>query len=376
MAPDVARDVLSEFNKSARIIDPMCGSGTVLRFAAERGHPSVGVDIDPLAVLMARVWTRHLDPFRLLHDANDVIARARNLGPSKALQPRDSETAAFVEFWFAPPQRDQLARLAGVLAAQRGSTRDALALCLSRTIVTKERGASRARDTSHSRPHRVFNEGDFDVYSSFFSAARLIGQRLEGSRIRADAEVLQGDARRLLDIPDNSFDLALTSPPYLNAIDYLRGHRLALVWLGYDLSSLRELRAASVGTERSMATAGAGHLAGAIVESPESRLNPRQRGWVARFAHDMTAVLSEMQRVVRKDGRLVLVVGNSFLRGALVDNSRLIKGIATSLGCEFLGQRERTIPARRRYLPPPTDASGSLDGRMRTEVILSFRVAR
>jgi len=44
----------------------------------------------------------------------------------------------------------------------------------------------------------------------------------------------------------------LTSPPYLNAIDYLRGHRLALVWLGHELGPLKEIRANSVGAERAI----------------------------------------------------------------------------------------------------------------------------
>src|SRR3712207_7608036 len=43
---------------------------------------------------------------------------------------------------------------------------------------------------------------------------------------------------------------AITSPPYLNAIDYLRGHRLSLVWLGYRIGDLRLTRAVSIGAER------------------------------------------------------------------------------------------------------------------------------
>ena len=49
---------------------------------------------------------------------------------------------------------------------------------------------------------------------------------------------------------DESIDMVITSPPYLNAIDYLRGHRLSLVWLGHQLSGLRMIRSGSVGAER------------------------------------------------------------------------------------------------------------------------------
>ena len=51
-------------------------------------------------------------------------------------------------------------------------------------------------------------------------------------------------------IKDGIADLVVTSPPYLNAIDYLRGHKLSLVWMGHQIEELRELRSANIGSER------------------------------------------------------------------------------------------------------------------------------
>ena len=89
--------------------------------------------------------------------------------------------------------------------------------------------SSLARDTSHSRPHRVADENDFDVYDGFVRSARQLARRLNPQLIRGNAEVRISDARVLDTVDDQSIDLVLTSPPYLNAIDYLRGHRLTLV---------------------------------------------------------------------------------------------------------------------------------------------------
>ncbi|MBO9325941.1 MAG: hypothetical protein J7463_11270 [Roseiflexus sp.] len=57
MAPELALRAIEELEPLSTILDPMMGSGTVVRVAAEAGHRAIGQDIDPLAVLMTRVWT-------------------------------------------------------------------------------------------------------------------------------------------------------------------------------------------------------------------------------------------------------------------------------------------------------------------------------
>ena len=58
MAPGIALDVLSEAAKPLRVLDPMMGSGTVIALARSMGHRAVGFDIDPLAVLISKVWSK------------------------------------------------------------------------------------------------------------------------------------------------------------------------------------------------------------------------------------------------------------------------------------------------------------------------------
>src|SRR2546426_6551824 len=77
MAPGIALDVLSDAEKPIRVLDPMMGSGTVLAVARAKGHHAIGVDIDPLAVLISRVWTTAMDPDEIRDGAADVLARAR-----------------------------------------------------------------------------------------------------------------------------------------------------------------------------------------------------------------------------------------------------------------------------------------------------------
>jgi DNA modification methylase len=58
MAPELALETLNDLAANSVVLDPMSGSGTVIRQAAEMGHRPIGFDMDPLAVLMSQVWTK------------------------------------------------------------------------------------------------------------------------------------------------------------------------------------------------------------------------------------------------------------------------------------------------------------------------------
>ena len=375
MAPELARRALKEVPERGCVLDPMCGSGTVARAAVEAGLQCVGCDIDPLAVLMARVWTTPLDTGKVRTNAENLVRTARALPENAVERTTDPETERFISYWFAPQQEADLARLATMLRQQDEPVKGALAVALSRIIISKQMRASLARDTSHSRPHRVSLSNDFDVYTGFLRSARQVAVRLKPGLIEGKADIRRADARTLGGVEDRSFDLALTSPPYLNAIDYLRGHRLALVWLGYEMGPLRKIRSASVGAERIMSEAEAPEdISRFVIERNGSTVDSRHLGWIRRYASDMDAVLRQLGRVVKRNGQVVLVLGNSFLRGAVIDNAGLIEAIAERIGFQIQGRHVRKIPARRRYLPPPGNGQGALDARMRTETVLTLTV--
>ena len=374
MAPELARRSLARVPEGGRVLDPMCGSGTVARAAVEAGLYCDGIDIDPLAVLMARVWTTPLNIERICVHAADLVQVAKELPDDRIKGPMDLETERFISFWFASAQQEQLARLSTALSTHSDVMRDALAIALSRIIVSKEMMASLARDTSHSRPHKVANENDFDVYAGFLRSARLLSRRHQPELIQAKATVQLGDARSLEHLEEHSYDLVMTSPPYLNAIDYLRGHRLALVWLGHLLGDLRRIRAVSVGAER-VKTEAPLDVSAFVAVSSDSAIANCHWGWIRRYACDMDAMLRQVIKVIKRSGRAVLVIGNSFLRGATVKNADLIEELAARIGYQLIDKSIRDIPARRRYLPPPGDGNCSLDSRMRTETVLTFGLA-
>jgi hypothetical protein len=371
MAPEIALSMVAS-GGAGRVLDPMCGSGTVLRAALAAGRTAIGFDVDPLAVLMSRVWTG--GPLEELEStANSVVSRSL----SGAVQPRlewmdsDRETSEFVSFWFGRDQQHDLRRLAISIEKAEPLHRDALRLALSRTIITKDRGASLARDVSHSRPHRVRESNDFDVMKSFMRGISHIQSALKAAPT-GNCSVARGDARSLATVPKSSVSSIVTSPPYLNAIDYLRGHRLALVWLGYQIKELREIRGASIGTERKLDVA---DMDDAMLEISIKFGMPvnddKLGGMLRRYLKDLFGMLSECQRVLRVGGEATFVIGNSTIRGIYVDNADLAAIVGKRVGLTEIGRTERELPDNRRYLPPPKMAdTHDLRKRMRSEVIL------
>ena len=362
----------------------MMGSGTVLAVARAGGHAAVGIDIDPLAVLLARVWTTAIDISKVESKAAEVLERAKDDFSSRRASeayPRhaDSDTRKFIRYWFDEYARRQLASLAEAIQGVRDDrVRDALWCAFSRLIITKQSGASLAMDLSHSRPHKVFDRAPVKPFKKFLTAVRQVLKNCI-SQDQSDGgpatTVSLGDARNL-SIASGTIDLVLTSPPYLNAIDYMRCSKFSLVWMGYTIEKLGNIRTDSVGAESGDQDAHENQeIQKIIVDLKLSpKLSSRNERVLAHYIDDMRNAVKEVERVLSPGGKAVYVVGENTVRGTFIPNAKIMSAVAELVGLKVDSRRSRELPANRRYLPPPTarNAPEALGGRMRREVILSF----
>lgn len=381
MAPELALETLRELPENSVVLDPMAGSGTVLRHAIDVGHRARGRDLDPLALLMAKVWTTRVDTSLVKDVFGDVVSRALKTRSGECRLPwidGSEEDRAFTHFWFAAKQRKDLRRIAFAIrdmelrsrSADEVDALDVVKVALSRIIVTKEQCASLARDTSHSRPHKVADKSDYEVFLGLDRSLRLVCDRLDAHPVPPRrSTVAMGDARAV-DLRAKSVDAVLTSPPYLNAIDYMRGHRLALVWLGHSLADLRAIRSSAIGAERG----NLGHIELLTDLRPAlgdvKSLSNRHKSMVDRYLIDIYRMVRESKRVLRAGGIATFVVGNSCLRGVYIRNAEAVAVSAELCGFKPTRRYERELPSRSRYLP--VGAGSALGNRMRSETLLSF----
>jgi DNA modification methylase len=381
MAPEIAWNELSS-RRRLRVLDQMAGSGTTLVAAKMRGHTAIGYDRDPLAVLIARSWLAEITSTKIKTTAENVAKRSRAAANKMHLRdayPRgaDEETKCFVRYWFDERNRKQLAALSSAISRVRNSgVRDVLWCAFSRLIITKQAGSSLAMDVSHSRPHKAFECAPRKALNDFQNAVHRILRACPFSNPckSPQAMVNIGDARSL-PVPDCDIDLVITSPPYLNAIDYLRGHKFSLVWMGHTVASIREIRTTNVGSEVAARAKPGDEATERVMRQMcnVNRLSRRHTGMIRRYVQDIRQVMAETKRVLRVGGRAIFVIGNCNLRNEFVRNSKCIEALAQEVGMVVKRTRTRALRQRHRYLPPPQSrrAGRKLRKRLRQEVLIT-----
>ena len=374
MAPDLAKEKLTCFPRGSRILDPMCGSGTTLRHALNAGHNAVGWDIDPLAVKMSRTWCRRFDLTNL--EEQTCVLREKLEAQHEPIKCRFSscpETREFSHYWFAEQQRNDLNKLSVLIEDlfPPGRRRDFFQIAMSRIIVTKTNGASLAWDISHSRPHKKKDINDFQVIPEFFKSIDRLIRIFREFPNQSDASVKLQDCRKA--ITSEKFDVIITSPPYLNAIDYIRGHKFSLIWMGYTIPQLRKIRSDSIGVERGMPELLGDEACRNILKSVCSGrlLHPRVKKFLLRYIFDCKNTIERMRSLLVFKGNLIVVVGNSTQYGTRILNDKIFQILGSDLGLELVDSKTRRIRRQSRYLPI-TSNGNQISNRMKTETILHF----
>lgn len=385
MPLELAQTIIGELTSpSAIILDPMLGSGTTAIASRLLGRSCLGTDIDPMAIAISRTAITYYSVPNLHNVRDEIIDRASTLlrqQPFLISLDRlriSDENRQFIQYWFPEESQRQLLALARSIRKLQSARDGRLAWTVfSSLIIAKHATASYATDVPRTRPRRNFQKEiilPFDAWHRRFREAErrlpFVGHRpLAGAKCR----LVEGDARSL-PFDDNSVDFVLTSPPYLNAIDYLRSHRMSLVWMGHELADIRRLRGRMCGSERGM-----WQLDG-LPTKLERRLHseivvPRQRAVLRRYMADLRLMLQEIGRVLSPGGAVVMALGPNLLAKDIEDTCVVIKQLGQQAGLEFIASAAREIDSLRRSLPPPqsTEEASPLGLRMRQELLVALR---
>lgn len=325
--PTLARNLLRRLCPAAgSVLDPFCGSGTVLVEARLLGRRAAGVDLNPLAVRLARLKARGRDEAylrALLDDARRVAAvaadrRKKKAGASRRYPPED--VAAF-----APHVLLELDSLrVGIEISPSAQFQADLGLILS-SLLTKL--SLRAGDSAERQVPKRIAAG----FASRMFVARteeLLRQFDEFSRLippdtLSSVDVFEADARDLRVLGEQRFELVLTSPPYPGNYDYLHHHERRLRWLNLDASSFARNE---VGARR-------------LLETEPSEQQARSR-WLA----DLGLMLAQIRDHLTPGGVAVFILADSVVRGVPFYNDDLLLSAARSAGLRLVARASQPRP--------------------------------
>jgi adenine-specific DNA methylase len=299
MHPAVARTLLEQlWVKGGVVLDPFCGSGTVLVEAMLAGWRSLGSDLNPLALRLARVKTQRRNPNtreRFLNHAMEVARaseqRVRSRQDVRANLPRE-ELA-----WYTPHVLKELAGLLEEIRAVRSEDdRHALEMVFSAIVVKFSRQSS---DTNQETTDKRIRKG---LPTEFFvRKARELASRWEAldealpPRVKRP-HIVQSDARVLPRTLSGEFrcDLVLTSPPYGGTYDYVEHHARRYPWLGINPGQLRKKE---IGARRRLSE-GAGSA--------------------AQWDTEVSEFLAAMSELLAPEGVAILLTGDGEVGGKRV----------------------------------------------------------
>lgn len=277
----------------ASVLDPFAGSGTTLAEATRRGMAATGAEVNPAALELARVFTfTELTPA----ERKDVLGRVRRRLMEIIVRGNDGPTG--------------------------DASRD-----LREEVTDSYRSASSAYEANVIAVAMMLAMGD---------QRSLEGGRLDRALSQV-SEVVAGlppdvvpcsvhlaDARKL-PVGENSVDLVITSPPYINVFNYHQNYRPAIESLGWNV------------------------LAAAKTEIGANRKHRQNRFLtVVQYAQDMMLAMCDFQRVCRAGAHAIIVIGReSRVRGVAFPNGEIVGCLAELMpGFEFVRWQERSFTNR------------------------------
>lgn len=307
------------------ILDPMAGCGTTSIEASIMGINSIACELSPFACLMTRAKAGVLD----IDCSNSQLLLKHADGIYQRFAHEEKRLSVQGDLFQSTGESTEVStHLAETFPRLSSPMRELLLLCYLDAV-------GYAARRKHKTPSDLFPQ----LLSRYLAAVQAFNKTREELNLRlGKTQVIQGDARQL-QLPDDSVDGVLFSPPYSFAIDYVENDRPQLQFLGVDVGRLKEGMVGLVGSG----------------ETKEQLIRSR----VAQYFADMETIMTQCKRVLRSGRNCVVVVGSNTNQTGGISLEDGLKKIGAKIGMPLEFQIMREIEGIRNT--------------MRDEFLLFFR---
>lgn len=341
-------DMLSRYQirREQWVLDPFVGSGTVSVCAKMKGINSLGIDLMPLMTFMAKVKTRW----------NINISEVKNeLIKVKSLwRERRKADPPFLRETTRQFQHDVLDSLLiikkSILEIKNERIRDLFKLALASILVECSNlkrspclGYAKNKNVSKEAPFILFEE---KVRQMIFDLS-VVQKNVKN---QGESEIILGDAKKINLCPE-IFHIAITSPPYVNGMDYIINYKIEMAWLDLvrDYRDLYELKKHMVACDNipkkvtrsfsSTTNSYEDEWLKDIVDRIEKRI--KQKGnyrrddmhiIVRKYFDDIYQIFSRVYDSLKEGGRFVVVIGDSLIAGIYIPADLILARMGKEIG--------------------------------------------
>ena len=167
--------------------------------------------------------------------------------------------------------------------------------------------------------------------------------------IKTNSDIILADAMKFEH--DTKFDLAITSPPYMNGLDYVMNYKIEMGWLGFanshkDLKKIKDDMVVCDNVSKGLVKDfynSKSTYTNNWIEEIKSNIdkNIKKRGSyrrkdmpyiVHKYFDDLYKVMKNVVNSLKKNGRFILVIGDSLIVDVYVPTDLLIAKIGLDLG--------------------------------------------
>lgn len=384
MIPQVAGRLIDTYGKNAKtLFDPFCGTGTSLVEANLRNIDAIGIDLNPLAGLIAKakltpIGTDKLDRY-LKAFVDSVFPMRFGLGEFKKASIPSFKN---IDYWFDKKVQEELAAIKNFIdGIDDENISDFFKIAFSETVressLTRNGEFKLYRMTEKQR--EAFNPDVFGAIENKLARNRKgLVEFAKARKGKPSAKVL--DFNTVEGIPPDliapeSVDIVVTSPPYGDSrttVAYGQFTRLASQWLGFEnacqVDNLlmggkqcrRSVKFDSVFLEEAIEK---------ISKKDEERVKD-----VISFYVDYKKSIDNISEIVKNGGYVCCVVGNRRVKAVTLPTDEITREFFEQNGFKHVETIIRNIPNKR--MPSknsPTNVAGESDATMSKEYIVVMR---
>lgn len=330
------------------VVDPFGGCGTTLVESKVAGRPSVGIDINPVAVLITKAKITPIEPLKLEQEFVELkygFGKYDDNIINNSIEPKHER----IDYWFNSEQKNKLVFISNETARLKDKDVRNFFYCAFSNILKncsiwlqKSNKPTRDLNKSPADPFRVFQK---QVKAMLKGNADFYTKLKTKNSLTVPCKVHCTDARKI-PVKDNSVSLIVTSPPYVTSYEYADLHQLTAFWFEYtkDLSDFRKRFIGTAYPNNKQFS-----LNSKIAEEIRNQLLSKQEkiaNEVATYFSEMFQVFHEMKRILIPGGKTCIVIGNTKLKKVDILSAEVFVEQFLNLGFEIDEIIKRDIPSK------------------------------